>query len=171
MKMEYTDAIVDLDRLTAIRQELNGVGKVVVFTNGCFDLLHRGHVAYLADAKALGDVLMVGLNDDPSVRRLKGPKRPLMPLEDRAAILAALVMVDYVCPFSGDTPEAMLTRLRPDILVKGGDYALDQVVGREIVEEAGGKVMILPLHDGRSTTGIIERILDRYSLACGSDPR
>lgn len=160
-------AIVGLDELVVIRQTFREAGRRVVFTNGCFDLLHRGHVAYLSDAKALGDVLMVGLNDDHSVRRLKGPKRPLMPLEDRAAILAALIMVDYVCPFSEDTPEAMLTRLRPDILVKGGDYTVDQVIGRCLVEEAGGRVMILPLHNGRSTTGIIERILDRYSPEYG----
>lgn len=156
-------AIVGLEELVVIRQALRKAGKVVVFTNGCFDLLHRGHVAYLSDAKALGDVLIVGLNDDHSVRRLKGPKRPLMPLEDRAAILAALIMVDYVCPFSEDTPQAMLTRLRPDILVKGGDYTVDQVIGRDIVEETGGRVMILPLHNGCSTTGIIQRILDRYN--------
>ena len=160
--MEYMNAIVDLDKLVEIRQNSKQAGKVVVFTNGCFDILHRGHVAYLADAKALGDVLMVGLNDDRSVHRLKGPGRPLISLEDRAAILAALVMVDYICPFSEDTPEAMLTLLRPDILVKGGDYTVDRVIGREIVEEAGGRVAILPLHDGRSTTGIIERILHRY---------
>ena len=130
----------------------------LVFTNGCFDTLHRGHVEHLAQAKALGDVLVVGLNTDASVRRLKGAGRPLMAEADRAAVLAALKSVDAVTFFDEDTPLELITALLPDMLVKGGDYDLDGVVGREVVETAGGEVLVLPFLEGYSTTGLLERL-------------
>ncbi len=154
--------IVDIETLASLRERWRREGKRVVFTNGCFDILHRGHVELLKAAKALGDVLIVGLNDDDSVKRLKGPNRPFYPLEDRAAMLAALEAVDYVCPFSEDTPLEMISRLLPDVLVKGGDYRPDEVVGKDVVERAGGKVVIVPLWKGRSTSGIIMEIVGRF---------
>ena len=144
--------------MVAIRQELRHQGQVLVFTNGCFDLLHRGHVDYLEAARALGDRLVIGLNDDDSVRRLKGAARPLMPLADRAAILRALAAVDYVVPFAEDTPAALIEALVPDILVKGGDYQLDEIVGRDTVTAAGGRVERIPYRPGHSTTELIARI-------------
>ncbi len=133
-------------------------GKTVVFTNGCFDLLHPGHIHILHEAKALGDRLVVGLNSDTSVRRLKGPSRPILGERDRAALLSALEDVDAVVLFSEDTPIELITLLQPDILVKGDDYRIDQVVGREVVTAYGGKVILVPLLRGYSTTGIAHRI-------------
>jgi D-beta-D-heptose 7-phosphate kinase/D-beta-D-heptose 1-phosphate adenosyltransferase len=133
-------------------------GKSVVFTNGCFDLLHPGHIHILHEARALGDRLVVGLNSDASVRRLKGPSRPILGERDRAALLSALADVDAVVLFPEDTPIDLITRLKPDILVKGDDYRIDQVVGRQVVESYGGKVMLVPLLRGYSTTGIANRI-------------
>jgi len=157
--------ILSLEELEDVRTQLKRAGKTVVFTNGCFDLLHRGHIQYLSQARQLGDVLIVGLNDDDSVRRQhKGPEHPIFPLEDRAAILSALEMVDYVCPFSEDTPERLLAQLKPDILVKGGDYRPDQIVGRDIVERAGNRVIALPILEGRSTTAIVRNILRAYGV-------
>ncbi|HET8655515.1 MAG TPA: D-glycero-beta-D-manno-heptose 1-phosphate adenylyltransferase [Longimicrobiaceae bacterium] len=132
-------------------------GDTVVFTNGCFDLLHRGHVEYLFAARSLGDRLVVGLNTDPSVRRLKGPGRPINSQEDRAFVLAGLAAVDAVVLFGDDTPLALVSALLPDVLVKGGDYTPDTVVGAHEVIEAGGRVVIAPLVAGRSTTGILQR--------------
>jgi rfaE bifunctional protein nucleotidyltransferase chain/domain len=129
----------------------------VVFTNGCFDILHRGHVEYLFAARALGDRLVVGLNSDPSVRRLKGPERPVNPEEDRAIVLAGLAAVDAVTLFEEDTPLELIRALLPDVLVKGGDYRFDQIVGAPEVVEAGGEVVIAPLVPGRSTTSILKR--------------
>ncbi len=129
----------------------------VVFTNGCFELLHRGHVEYLAQAKALGDVLVVGLNSDASVQRLRGAGRPLVAEADRAAVLVALRSVDAVTLFDEDTPLELISTLLPDVLVKGGDYDLDGIVGREVVEEAGGEVRVLPFVEGHSTTSILDR--------------
>lgn len=134
----------------------------LVFTNGCFDLLHPGHVTYLAQARALGDALVVGVNTDRSVRALaKGPGRPLVDEKARAHVLAALESVDAVCLFDEDTPERLIASLLPDVLVKGGDYALDQVVGRTEVERAGGRVELLPFLEGYSTTALVERIRER----------
>jgi len=130
----------------------------IVFTNGCFDLLHPGHVAYLTAAKALGDRLVIGLNDDDSIRRLKGPTRPVNPLENRLAMLAALKPVDLVVPFGEDTPLELIRTLKPDILVKGGDYRPDTIVGAEEVRGWGGEVVVIPFLDGHSSTGLIERI-------------
>lgn len=132
----------------------------LVFTNGCFDLLHPGHVEHLAQARALGDALCVGLNSDDSVRRLKGPGRPMECETDRAAALAALPSVDAVTLFEEDTPLELIEALLPDVLVKGGDYELDGVVGREVVEGAGGEVRVLPLLEGYSTTDVLERLKD-----------
>jgi D-beta-D-heptose 7-phosphate kinase/D-beta-D-heptose 1-phosphate adenosyltransferase len=132
----------------------------LVFTNGCFDLLHRGHVEYLAQARALGDLLVVGLNSDDSVRRLKGAGRPLVAEGDRAAVLAGLRSVDAVILFDEDTPLELIGALLPDVLVKGGDYDPDGIVGREVVEEAGGEVHVLPFVENYSTTDILNRLKD-----------
>jgi len=136
----------------------------LVFTNGCFDLLHAGHVRYLAEARALGDVLLVAVNTDASVRRLnKVGERPLVAEADRAVVLAALASVDAVCLFDEDTPRDFIAALLPDVLVKGGDYAVSEVVGREEVEAAGGRVALIPFFEGYSTTLLIDRIRDLTS--------
>jgi len=137
-------------------------GKTIVFTNGCFDLLHVGHVKYLQAARKLGDLLVLGLNSDDSIKRLKGPNRPLIGESERAHILAALDCIDYVVVFDEDTPLELITALRPDVLVKGGDYTPEGVVGREIVESYGGRVELINFVDGKSTTNIINKILESY---------
>ena len=134
-------------------------GEKVVFTNGCFDIIHAGHVQYLAQARQLGDLLVIGLNTDESVQRLKGPLRPICPEEDRAIVLAALACVDYVTLFDEETPKELIEELRPDILVKGKDYEGKEVVGRETVEANGGKVVLMPLVEGRGTSNVIAKIL------------
>ncbi len=139
-------------------------GKKVVFTNGCFDILHAGHVHYLNECKRLGDILVVGINSDNSVRRLKGPKRPIIPLEERAFVLSQLGSVDFVVPFEEDTPIKLIEEIKPDVLVKGGDWPKEQIVGREFVESYGGKVLTIPFKFDVSTSKIIERILKRYCL-------
>jgi rfaE bifunctional protein nucleotidyltransferase chain/domain len=151
-------AVVQKKELVSIRARLKREGKRVVFTNGCFDLLHLGHVEYLQKAKNLGDVLVVGINDDASVRRLKGPPRPITPENDRASIIAALAAVDYTCLFSEDTPLELITALRPDVLVKGADWAVDAVVGKKLVEGLGGTVRTIEFVPNRSTSGIIAKI-------------
>lgn len=151
-------AVVQKNELVSIRARLKHEGKRVVFTNGCFDLLHLGHVEYLQKAKNLGDVLVVGINDDASVRRLKGPPRPITPENDRASIIAALAAVDYTCLFSEDTPLELITALRPDVLVKGADWAVDAVVGKKLVEGLGGTVRTIEFVPNRSTSGIIAKI-------------
>jgi len=138
-------------------------GKRIVFTNGCFDLLHPGHVHYLRAARALGDFLIVGLNDDDSIRRLKGPSRPVNDIDHRACMLAALKPVDMVVPFSEDTPLNLIKSLMPDILVKGGDYRPDDIVGAMEVRRNGGDVIVIPFLDGHSSTGMIARIRDTAS--------
>jgi rfaE bifunctional protein nucleotidyltransferase chain/domain len=132
--------------------------QTVVFTNGCFDILHRGHVAYLTQARALGDRLIVGINTDASVRRIKGAGRPVVTQDDRAYVLAALACVDAVTLFDEDTPARLISSLLPDVLVKGGDYSPEQVVGRDVVESHGGRLVIIPFVSGRSTTDILDRI-------------
>jgi D-beta-D-heptose 7-phosphate kinase/D-beta-D-heptose 1-phosphate adenosyltransferase len=154
--------VVTTKKLVIIRHKVRQDGRIVVFTNGCFDLIHRGHVEYLTKARAMGDLLVVGLNTDRSVRALKGPQRPLNREDDRARVLAALEMVDYVCLFDEDTPAELIAAVVPDVLVKGGDYGLDDIVGRDTVEAAGGKVVAVPLSEGFSTRGMIEKILRRY---------
>ncbi len=150
--------ILSRDELVRARETFRKEKRRVVFTNGCFDILHRGHVEYLTKARALGDILIVGLNSDASVRRLKGEKRPITSEEDRAVILAALKPVDYVCVFEEDTPFELIRAIIPDVLVKGGDWPLDAVVGKDIVEAAGGTVESIAFIPDRSTTGIIEKI-------------
>lgn len=138
-------------------------GETVVFTNGCFDLLHAGHITYLQNARQLGTRLVIGLNSDSSVRRLKGEKRPIIAQEDRALILSALRCVDQVILFDEDTPEKLIHTLTPDILVKGGDYRVENIVGSDWVMRNGGRVLSLDFVDNRSTSSIVEKILQAYS--------
>jgi len=154
--------IKNLDVLVEIISAEKSRGKKIVFTNGCFDLLHVGHVKYLQKARSFGDLLILGLNSDASIKRLKGDKRPLIGEEERAHILAALDCIDYVVVFDDDTPLTLIEALKPSILVKGGDYTLDGVVGREAVEAAGGRVELVQFVDGKSTTNIIGKILESY---------
>lgn len=133
-------------------------GAKIVFTNGCFDVLHAGHVRYLKQARRLGGVLVVGLNSDASVRRLKGTGRPVNSLADRREVLSALSSVDFVQPFSEDTPAELIRRVRPDVLVKGGDWAVHKIVGHDFVASYGGKTRVLPFVRGRSTTQTLEKI-------------
>lgn len=144
------------DRATAIRSS----GGKVVFTNGCFDLLHLGHARYLADARRLGDFLIVGLNSDRSVHEIKGLTRPVTPQDQRAEVLAHLASVDAVVVFDQPDPHALISKVQPDILIKGGDWPLDKIIGRDVVEARGGVVKTIPLTPGISTTDIIRRILD-----------
>ena len=133
-------------------------GERIVMTNGCFDILHAGHVGYLEEAKSHGDRLIVAVNDDASVRRLKGPSRPITPLEDRMAVLAGLAAVDWVVPFSADTPADVIATLLPDVLVKGGDYRIPEIVGSDTVIKNGGEVRVLSFKEGRSTSALIDAI-------------
>jgi rfaE bifunctional protein nucleotidyltransferase chain/domain len=133
-------------------------GLTIVFTNGCFDLLHPGHIRYLQEASGYGDLLVIGINTDSSVTRLKGPGRPILKLDERSEVLLALRCVHAVVPFAEDTPLELVRRVRPHVLVKGGDWAVEKIVGREIVQAEGGKVLSLPFHPGTSTTEIIRRI-------------
>jgi len=153
--------IVLLPELIQVRSEFRSARKKVVFTNGVFDILHRGHVEYLDGARRLGDVLIVGMNSDESVRRIKGERRPIVEGVDRAFVLSHLDCVDYVCEFGEDTPALMIDALVPDVLVKGADWKIGDIVGRETVERAGGRVATIDFVPERSTTGIIERILER----------
>lgn len=153
--------ILSPDELLGVRQALRATGKSLVFTNGVFDLLHVGHVRYLAEARALGDVLLVAINSDRTVRTLKGEGRPLTNESERAELLAALRQVDYVTIFDDISPRSLIRQLLPDVLVKGGDYNLDEIHGREEVEAAGGRVVSLPFIEGASTSAIIERMKNR----------
>ena len=148
----------DVATLRTALAPLRAGGGRVVFTNGCFDLLHPGHVRYLGAARALGDALVVGLNDDASVRRLKGPGRPVLAALERAEVLAALAAIDHLIFFAEDTPRDLIVAVAPDVLVKGADWALEDVVGREEVERAGGRVARIDVVPGVSTTDIIRRI-------------
>lgn len=151
-------AIVDAAEAAAIGRRLRDSGRTLVMTNGCFDLLHAGHTASLAEARALGDRLMVAVNDDDSVRRLKGDSRPLVPLDQRMAVLAALGSVDWVVPFSEDTPAALIEAVGPLVLAKGGDYKPEEIAGADAVKRLGGRVAILPYHHGLSTTTLLQRM-------------
>jgi D-beta-D-heptose 7-phosphate kinase/D-beta-D-heptose 1-phosphate adenosyltransferase len=153
--------VVSLPDLISIRASLRTGRKTVVFTNGVFDILHRGHVEYLTRARGLGDVLVVGMNSDSSVRRIKGDRRPIVGCDDRSYVLSHLDCVDYVCVFDEDTPARLIDAVVPDVLVKGADWKVDDIVGRETVEKAGGRVTTIDYVPDRSTTGIIERILER----------
>ena len=147
------------DEMAAERKRLRERGESLVFTNGCFDVLHPGHVRYLKEARSLGDRLLVAVNSDAIVARLKGPGRPLTPLSERMEVLAALECVDYVVAFEEETPFEIIEAIVPDVLVKGGDWTKDRIVGRERVEREGGRVLSLPYAPGFSTSGIIERIV------------
>ena len=153
--------ILSIQEMLAERARLRSQGARLVFTNGVFDLLHVGHVRYLAQARALGDALVIAINSDRSVRELKGPERPVFDQAERAEILAALRQVDYVVVFDDVSPRSLISALLPDVLVKGGDYQLDQIHGREEVEAAGGRVLSLPFVDGASTSRLIERMKGR----------
>jgi rfaE bifunctional protein nucleotidyltransferase chain/domain len=150
--------VKSLDELKRIADQARRDGKTVVLTNGCFDLLHRGHVHILREAKALGDILIVAINSDRSVKAIKGPSRPVLSQSDRTELLAAMEMVDYVALFDEPDPYDLIAAVRPNVLVKGGDWGSDQIVGADIVKRNGGKVAVIPYLKGFSTTEIIERI-------------
>ena len=152
------------DELDRLRRQ----GKTIVFTNGCFDILHVGHTRYLKDARRLGDVLVVALNSDASVRSIKGERRPLVPEGERAEVVGSLSFVDYVTLFDELTPLDLIEYLRPHILVKGGDWTEDRVVGRDVVASWGGRVVIVPETQGASTTNIVEKVLDVYRDKSGA---
>lgn len=157
--------VMEESQLVRAIKEARQRGERIVMTNGCFDLLHPGHIAYLEEAKALGDRLIVAVNDDASVRRLnKGPERPINALESRMAVLAGLAAVDWVVPFSEDTPERLVSRLSPDVLVKGGDWAVEQIAGSQHVLQQGGTVKSLPFYEGHSTTSMVERVIAAREL-------
>jgi rfaE bifunctional protein nucleotidyltransferase chain/domain len=153
-----TSRLLSSDAAVLLAEALRGESKVVVFTNGVFDLLHPGHVRYLETARSLGDALIVGLNGDESVRRNKGPGRPITPQEERAELLLALASVDAVVIFDEDTPAEIIAALRPAVLVKGADWAADRIVGRDTVEAGNGRVVRVPLEEGHSTSAIVERV-------------
>lgn len=155
------DKYLTQQETVTLRDTLRQQGKTVVLTNGCFDLLHGGHIHLFKQAKKLGDFLMVAVNDDASIQRLKGPKRPIFPLEERLEVLEAVEHIDCLLSFIQDTPRELITALLPDILVKGGDWGPDEVVGRDEVEGAGGKVVLIPYLPGYSSTDIINRIRGR----------
>ena len=150
--------IVTRKEITGITKNLHNAERKIVFTNGCFDIIHRGHIEYLNKAKKLGDILIIGLNSDDSVRRLKGVNRPINYEQDRAIVLDNLKSVDYVCIFDEDTPYELIKIVQPDILVKGGDWAVQDIVGSDIVLALGGEVKNLYFIEGKSTTDIIEKI-------------
>ena len=150
--------ILDPRRLSARVESYRRHGRRIVFTNGCFDLLHRGHIAYLSHAKERGDILIVGVNSDESIRRLKGSSRPINPLEDRIQVLAALSCIDHLVAFDGDTPSDLLGLIRPDVYVKGGDYSRDTLPEAPLIEALGGRIEFLPYVEDQYTTGIIERV-------------
>lgn len=154
--------IVTIGEFLPERTELRREQKRLVFTNGVFDILHRGHVEYLNQARILGDALFVGVNSDESTRRIKGDKRPIVPQQDRMFVLANLQSVDYVGLFDEETPLELISAIVPDILVKGADWTIDTVVGKNVVESAGGRVLTIPFVPDRSTTNIVQRIIDRY---------
>jgi rfaE bifunctional protein nucleotidyltransferase chain/domain len=156
--LSMIEKILSQDELLGLRQAMRAAGKTLVFTNGVFDLLHVGHVRYLAAARALGDALVVAINSDRSVRELKGDGRPVINENERGEILAALRQVDYVTIFDDISPRSLIATLLPDVLVKGGDYGLDKIHGREEVEAAGGRVVSLPFVAGTSTSAMIERM-------------
>lgn len=157
MQSNYHNKIIR-ENIAPTFKNLKEQGKKIVFTNGCFDILHKGHIKTLYEAKRIGDILVVGINDDASIRRLKGFDRPIIPMESRLVVLAALEFVDYVIPFSEDTPLDIIKQVRPNVLVKGGDYDEDEIVGRELVLKLGGFIKIIDQVQGFSTTDIINKI-------------
>ena len=157
--------LITLPTLCRHAARARATGKTIVFTNGCFDILHAGHVIYLQKARACGDILIVGLNSDISVRRIKGPGRPINNQRDRACVLTALACVDYVTIFNDPTPQALISTIRPDVLVKGADWKVVDIVGGDLVASYGGTIKRIPLVKGRSTTGVI-RAIHRRSCTC-----
>ena len=153
------EKIKDLTVLTKLVSEHKIKGEKVVFTNGCYDLLHIGHIQCFQESKALGEILIVALNSDRSIRTLKGPSRPIIPEEERAEIVAAMESVDYVTIFDQEDPLEVISTVKPDVLVKGGDWSIDTIVGRDVVESYGGTVVALPMIPGVSTSRIVEDIL------------
>jgi D-beta-D-heptose 7-phosphate kinase/D-beta-D-heptose 1-phosphate adenosyltransferase len=154
--------IKSLNEMVEERARLRKQGKKLVFTNGCFDILHVGHVRYLNQARTLGDALVVAINSDRSVRENKGDSRPIVPESERAEVLAAFSCVDYVFIFDDPTPKRIIDAIVPDVLVKGADWSISEIVGRDTVERAGGAVLNVPLVEGSSTTNIIQRILEHF---------
>ena len=154
--------IVSLPELVPMVAGLKQAGRRIVFTNGCFDILHVGHVRYLKSARALGDTLIVGLNSDASVKRIKGDKRPIVPEGERAEVLSSIRFVDYVVLFDEPDPYNTIAAVKPDILVKGGDWSLENIVGRDIVESYGGEVHTIPFIEGASSSRIIDDIVTKY---------
>ncbi|ASQ89822.1 D-glycero-beta-D-manno-heptose 1-phosphate adenylyltransferase [Prosthecochloris sp. GSB1] len=165
--MPSKEKLLTSDDAELLVRRLQRKGRKIVFTNGCFDILHAGHVQYLEKARAMGDALVVGVNSDASVRRLKGERRPVSPQADRSLVLAGLESVDAVVLFDEDTPELLIQKLLPDILVKGADWPIEKIAGARAVLESGGKVETVEFLEGRSTTGLIERIV---SARCGATP-
>ena len=153
-----TGKLKTLDELTSIATQARTEGKIVVFTNGCFDLLHRGHVHLLREAKAAGDLLIVAVNSDRSVKAIKGPTRPVTSETDRIELIAAMEMVDYAILFDEPDPYSLIAAIKPSVLAKGGDWSADKIIGAEIVEREGGRVVVIPYIKGYSTTEIIERM-------------
>ncbi len=160
-KRDPSSKILDAGACRKLVERARSRGEKIVFTNGCFDIIHRGHCSYLKQAASYGDLLIVGLNSDASVRRLKGEGRPLNPQADRAYVLASLEVVDAVVVFDGDTPKELIEELSPHVLVKGSDYTVEQIAGAEWVLSHGGEVKLIPLVEGRSTTSLLERIRKR----------
>jgi rfaE bifunctional protein nucleotidyltransferase chain/domain len=154
--------VMSLEELRKARESARRERQRFVFTNGCFDIIHPGHIELLRTARGLGDKLAVAINSDSSVKRLKGERRPIVPQDDRAKILAALESVDFVTIFEEDTPARVISLLRPDVLVKGSDYEINEIVGRQEVEEAGGKIVRIPLHGSYSTEKLLKEIAARY---------
>jgi rfaE bifunctional protein nucleotidyltransferase chain/domain len=169
--VSYKEKILPLEDLLARLEQERAAGRRIVFTNGCFDILHPGHIAYLEDAAACGDVMVLGLNSDASVRRLKGAERPITSEQDRAVMLAGLASIDYVTLFDQDTPIELISAVKPDVLVKGGDWTIENIVGADFVQGRGGEVYSLPFRKGYSTTSLIEKIKAlREKPANGRDP-
>jgi D-beta-D-heptose 7-phosphate kinase/D-beta-D-heptose 1-phosphate adenosyltransferase len=155
--------IKTVEELRPLLAILHATGKKIVFTNGCFDLIHTGHTRYLAVARSFGDILVVAVNSDASVSTIKGEKRPINSQQERAEALAALESVDFVTIFSEPDPYKVISALQPDVLVKGGDWPIEKIIGRDVVEARGGKVVNVPFVEGQSTTGIINKILQKYA--------
>ncbi len=153
--------LINRDRITEVVQKINAAGKTIVFTNGCFDIIHAGHVRYLAEARKLGDCLIVGLNSDRSVQELKGPTRPVNQQDDRAEVMGALAAVDYVIVFDERTAESLIGEVKPDIYVKGGDYCIENIPEAKIVAANGGKTVLIPEVPGRSSSNIIKKISEK----------
>jgi len=158
-----TNYVRNIDELVEIRKSLKRQNKKVVFTNGVFDILHAGHVDYLTKTKEKGDILIVAVNSDASVRRIKGPTRPIVPQHERAFIISSLKTVDYVVIFEEDTPHETIKKIIPDVLIKGADWAVDNIVGKDIVEANGGKVETIEFVNNQSTTNIIKTVLERFN--------